>query len=226
MFGRLRSGARDRLTYANVMVTLLAFVVLGGVSFAAATIGPKDIKRNAVGPKQIRDGSVGEAELAAAAVTERVLADRSVSSSKLADGSVTQSKIADGAVSRAKVADAAVDGAKVADNSLTSAKLAEHWATVNQGTGVNASLLHGEGVTSVDEGQVDNGVTGVVFDRPVADCGVTANLGPDSSAVIPAPGFAFATKVPGDPANQIRVTTYNQAGTLTDLPFTVEMLCP
>jgi hypothetical protein len=55
---------RSKLTYANVMVTLLAFVVLcGGVAVAAVelgrnTVGTPQLKRNAVTSAKVKDGSL------------------------------------------------------------------------------------------------------------------------------------------------------------------------
>ena len=52
---------RGKLTYANVMVTILAFIVLaGGSAFAATEMLPK----NSVGPKQLRKGSVTTTKIA------------------------------------------------------------------------------------------------------------------------------------------------------------------
>ena len=56
---------RSRLTYANVISTLALFLVLGGGAWAAATIGPNDIKRNAVHSKHIKNKAVTRAKLAA-----------------------------------------------------------------------------------------------------------------------------------------------------------------
>ena len=53
----------SHLTYANVMVTLLAFIVLGGGAYAATKIGPNDIAKNAVRSKHIKDGQVKRADL-------------------------------------------------------------------------------------------------------------------------------------------------------------------
>ncbi len=50
---------RPHLTYANVMVTLLAFVVLGGGAWAISTKAP----RNSVNSKAIIDGSVKSADV-------------------------------------------------------------------------------------------------------------------------------------------------------------------
>jgi len=52
---------RGKLTYANVMVTILAFIVLaGGSAFAATQMLPK----NSVGPKQLRRGAVTTTKIA------------------------------------------------------------------------------------------------------------------------------------------------------------------
>lgn len=52
---------RDRLTYANVMVTLLAFVVLGGVAYAAT-----ELPANSVGTAQLKAGAVTKGKIAKA----------------------------------------------------------------------------------------------------------------------------------------------------------------
>lgn len=60
---------RSKLTYANVMVTILAFVVLaGGTAFAAAklgknTVGTKQLKANAVTTAKLKNGAVTGAKI-------------------------------------------------------------------------------------------------------------------------------------------------------------------
>ena len=54
---------RPRLTYANVMVTVLAFVVLGGGAYAATqlpknSVGTKQLKNNAVKGPKVADDSL------------------------------------------------------------------------------------------------------------------------------------------------------------------------
>jgi hypothetical protein len=57
---------RRKLTYSNVMVTILALVVLGGgTAFAASQMLPK----NSVGPKQLKKGAVTPSKLSPAAMT-------------------------------------------------------------------------------------------------------------------------------------------------------------
>lgn len=52
---------RSKLTYANVMVTVLAFVVLGGTAWAAGELG-----KESVGTKQLKKGAVTRAKIAKA----------------------------------------------------------------------------------------------------------------------------------------------------------------
>lgn len=55
---------RGKLTYANVMVTILAVIVLGGgVTYAA-----QQLKKNSVGTKQLKDGAVTAPKLANGAI--------------------------------------------------------------------------------------------------------------------------------------------------------------
>jgi hypothetical protein len=62
--------ARPKLTYANVMVTLLAFVVLlGGGAYAAdrlgkSSVGTKQLKRNAVTSAKVKNASLTGKDLA------------------------------------------------------------------------------------------------------------------------------------------------------------------
>ncbi len=53
-FSRLRS----HLTYANIVASLALFLALGGVGYAAATIGSGQIKNNSVRSKDIRNKTV------------------------------------------------------------------------------------------------------------------------------------------------------------------------
>ena len=59
---------RPRLTYANVVASLALFVALGGTTYAAATIGAGDIKKDAVLSRHIKNGEVKNLDLGANAV--------------------------------------------------------------------------------------------------------------------------------------------------------------
>jgi hypothetical protein len=74
MLTRMRRG----LTYANVMSTLAVFAVLGGGAWAAATIGPNEIEKNAVRTRHIRSEAVQASKIAAGAVNSAKVADASL----------------------------------------------------------------------------------------------------------------------------------------------------
>jgi hypothetical protein len=105
---------RSRLTYANVMATFAAFMVLTGIGYAVAasvprkSVGPKQlrngavrskkIKKNAVNASKIKKGAVGRSELANGAVGSGKISNRAVITKKLADGAVTRNKVSDDAI--------------------------------------------------------------------------------------------------------------------------------
>jgi hypothetical protein len=62
---------RRHLTFANVMVVVLAFVVLGGGAYAATklpknSVGTKQLKKNAVKGVKVADGSLSAADIGGA----------------------------------------------------------------------------------------------------------------------------------------------------------------
>jgi hypothetical protein len=91
---------RGKLTYSNVMVTILAILVLGGGGAYAASVG---VKPNSVGAAQLKPNSVGESELQAEsvgaqqmqanAITSEAISGESISTPKIKNGSVTLSKL-------------------------------------------------------------------------------------------------------------------------------------
>jgi hypothetical protein len=96
---------RQHLTYANVMTTITAFVVLaGGTAFAAGQLA-----KNSVGKRQLKSNAVTTAKIKRNAVTKP----------KIKNGAVDGSKIKNGAVDGSKIKDGSVNSAKVTDGSLT-----------------------------------------------------------------------------------------------------------
>lgn len=71
---------RGKLTYANVMVTILAFIVLGGGAAVAAgqlgknTVGTKQLKRGAVTSAKVKDGSLRAKDFGKIFFGDRILA--------------------------------------------------------------------------------------------------------------------------------------------------------
>jgi hypothetical protein len=89
MFDRVRR----QLSYANVMSTIAVFAALGGGAYAAATIGAKDIKRNAVRAKHIKKNQIASRHLKKGAVTNAKIAAGAITTGKLRDGAVTGAKV-------------------------------------------------------------------------------------------------------------------------------------
>lgn len=134
---------RRHLTYANVMVTLLAFFVLGGGTALAAfvvssnsQIGPGTVSGHkppagahanliagSISTKDLAAGAIKAGKLGNGAVTNPKLANSSVSNANLRIGAVGPAKLADGAVTGAKLANGAVGGSKIADGGVTSTKI-------------------------------------------------------------------------------------------------------
>lgn len=111
-------GIHRHLTYANVMVTILAFLVLGGgtalASFVVssnAQIGPNTVsghKPPSGDHANLIGGSVNGTDLATGAVSAAKLGTAAVTGPKLATGSVATAKLANGAVTGPKLAPAAI----------------------------------------------------------------------------------------------------------------------
>jgi hypothetical protein len=145
----LPQSLRSKLTYANVMVTVLAFIVLGGAAYAASSL-PK----NSVGSRQIKEGGVKNGDIANNAVTSPKVADGSLLGSDFAAGQLpagpkgaTGATGATGAPGSAR-AFAAINaaGAVVAGHSsnITSANV------TRPSTGVYCFDLTGIGITAAN----------------------------------------------------------------------------
>jgi hypothetical protein len=121
---------RPHLTYANVMVTLLAFVVLGGgAAYAANTIGSSDIinesilsqdlKNGAVQSADVANGTLQGADIASRAIASAKVVDESLTGGDVADGSLTSSDVADESLSGTDILNGTVHGQDIVDESLT-----------------------------------------------------------------------------------------------------------
>jgi hypothetical protein len=100
---------RKRLTYANVMSSIAAFLVLAGATaFAAHKLG-----RGSVGTKQLKANAVTTAKLKRNAVTTRKIAKNAVGAAKIKVGAVSTDKLAKGAVTGEKIAPGTVTGANI-----------------------------------------------------------------------------------------------------------------
>lgn len=112
------AAVRKRLTYSNVIASLVLFIALGGAAVAATAI-----PRNSVGPNQLKRGAVTAAKIRKQAVTSAKLAPQSVINGKLAANSVGPGNIGNGAVTTAKLAKASVIAETIKNSVVTTNKL-------------------------------------------------------------------------------------------------------
>lgn len=89
---------RSWLSYANVMSTVAVFLALAGGAYAVATIGPKDIKRNAVRSKHIKKHQVKAQDLRPGAVRVAKVAPDAIDGLRVLDSSLTTADLSAGAV--------------------------------------------------------------------------------------------------------------------------------
>jgi hypothetical protein len=85
----------------------------------------------------------------------------------------------------------------------------------------SGSLARGGGTTAA--GRLAAGVYEVIFNANVTECAFVASLGDTGSAPAPS-GYAAASRRTGN-ANGVRVETRNAAGSLTDRPFHLVVVC-
>lgn len=80
---------RAHLSYANVMVTLLAFAVLGGgVAFAASRVRSRNLATGAVTRRTIHKRAVSSGKLGIEAVRTNQIADHAITSAQVKPGSI------------------------------------------------------------------------------------------------------------------------------------------
>ncbi len=92
---------RSKLTYSNVMVTVLAFIVLaGGSAYAASNLG-----KNAIKSKNIAPHAVKNKNLAKNAVRTKNLAKGAVTAAKIKAASITRTQLAAGTLAGLQVAE-------------------------------------------------------------------------------------------------------------------------
>jgi hypothetical protein len=153
---------RPRLTYANVMVTILAFIVLGGgtalASFVVSSntqIGPGTVsghKPPAGKHSNLIGGSVNGTDLAPAAVSTAKLANGSVSNAKLQVAAVGSTTLANGAVTGPKLADTAINASKLGLASNTATTATNSTSPKSQSVNCPAGTTVIGGSVTIDDG--------------------------------------------------------------------------
>ncbi len=140
---------RSNLTYANVMVTILAFLVLGGgAAFAAGQLA-----KNSVGAKQLKNNAVTTAKIKKAAVTGAKIKLSSL-----------------GSVPKADTATSATNAAQLEGTPGTGYQKRTMWALVN---GLGTQIVAQSGGISIQD-HVKGG-TWLHFPQPVAGKAILAS---------------------------------------------------
>lgn len=181
----------DLLHPATVIAGIALFVSLGGVTYAAATIGTAQLKNGAVTRAKIKSGAISPSRLANRAVTNQKLASNAVTPVKIRGRAVTVGKIADGAVQTSNLQNGVVSEAKLGAGAVTPGKL---------GAGAVGSAAIADGAVTASKLAPGTAVAGrgsvLAFHRRLTD-GQTLAV-----ATIPGFGTLNATCAAGDATSQ------------------------
>lgn len=222
----MRSIAVPRPTPAMIIALIALFVAMSGTGYAAARLANNSvtsikIKNGAVRTVDLANNAVNAAKLGNNAVETESLVDEAVTTPKLDADAVTGAKLADGSVSTPKLANGAVATDKLADGSVTKAKLAKGAGplfAVIDGTGAKARA----GAEFVSSARLGPGAYEVLFDRSVRECAFTVTQG--GTTIAGSIGFASGARRSGKD-NGVFVRTTDTAGTNTDRPFHLAVVC-
>jgi len=89
----MRTLRRCRPSAAMIVATVALFVAIGGISWAAATIGTKNIKNSAVTAKKLHKNAVTNGKIKNAAVSGSKIKNHVVNGSKLKGGAVARTAL-------------------------------------------------------------------------------------------------------------------------------------
>jgi hypothetical protein len=136
----LRSRLRRHLSYASIMATIAVFVVLGGVSYAAATISGNKLIKGTVGAGKLKKGTLTSTQVKADSLTGSVINESTltiVPSAQTATSATTATTA--GSADTAKTA-ATAEHALAAD---TATKATEATSADSALTATNADTVEG-----------------------------------------------------------------------------------
>jgi hypothetical protein len=194
----------NRLTYANVASTLALVIAVGGGGAAVAAVA-----KNSVGSPQLKAGAVQTSDLG----------NNAVVSAKVKDGSLTGGDINEstlGKVPSAATADSATTAttATTADNVLRATIRSDGTVVADQSSA---------GVTTQPTGD-GTGTYAVLFDRSVRDCTPVVNVTDPGVGYPSVAGSGGTTGLFIDDKG-VYVVMWNAAGTLTNLAFSMVVVC-
>jgi hypothetical protein len=187
---------RSHLTYANVMATIAVFVALGGTSYAVVRL-PK----NSVGSKQIRGNAVGSSEIRKSAVRSSDIKDRSVAVRDLTLSARERLRGQTGPTGPQGPAGSPV-------------------ATLSAAVSAGGIYERSNGTSTASSNHRDVGVYSVDFNRDVSTCYAIATVKGNQAGEI-----SVETSPTMDELKRVVVFTRDSAGTLSDRPFHLIVVC-
>jgi hypothetical protein len=196
---------RGHLNYANVVATVAVFIALGGTSYAVVSL-----PRNSVGQRQLKSSSVGSAELRAGAIRSKNIHNGSVATRDLSKGAKRDL--------RGQQGPPGSQGPPGAAAVTLSVAVATSGATVS-GNGTSEHSATAAGVYEVSFPRVSG-----PGNQDLRGCRAVATLSraDDGSTPTIAPNGEIVTEPTQD---GVTVHTYNSAGSPTDLPFHLIVVC-
>ena len=100
---------KPRLTYANIVSTLVLFLALGGgAAYAASKVSSGDLAPGAVHTSDVFKRAITSGKLAVGAVRSNQVVDGAIGSKQLADGAIGAKQIANAAIGSKQIGAAAV----------------------------------------------------------------------------------------------------------------------
>jgi hypothetical protein len=197
--GNLR---RFRPSPAMVVASIALFVAIGGISWAAATIGTDDIKNGAVTKSKIHKKAVAKKKIKNNAVTTKKIADNAVNGDKVDESTL-------GTVPSATNADQ-LGGIAASDYST------RIFARVQYNSPTPSLISSSPGVSTNGEGAI--GFPRIIFPRSVDGCAV---IGGASSGA----GTQIVRRSTGASGTQVQFAIKDENGNAVRSNFDLIVVC-
>jgi hypothetical protein len=225
--------ARLRPSPAMLVAVVALFVALGGVGYAATTIGSEEIRNNSVQSVDVKNDDLLSRDIKDDSVLSRDITDGTVLSRDITDGTVLSRDITDGTVLSRDITDGTVLERDIDPEALAAFKGPRAFAHVTDDNtspgGVHVDAANAKGVVEANVSNPDNGLycfEDLAFNPKIAI--VTLDtvqdtipseewLDPDSASARAAPSGACL----GDQASVTLTNALNQANVTIDGNFYV-----
>ena len=208
--------------HVALVVSLTALVVaLGGTALASGYV--------ITSSSQIKDGAVASADVKDSSLTGADLKDGAVASADVKNGSLTGADVKDHSLSPSDFSgsvagprgDPGPQGPAGPKGDTGSTPQVPLFAVSSGAVGSN--LVRGRGATSAQ--RIDDGNYRVKFDRNISLCSWTGTASADAPPVSDAVSVRIALDTTDAGRTQLVVRTANAAGTPTNSPFHVQVVC-